>query len=100
VFAFVVERPDRGAALVAWKDGDLIDGEQHAPSMLERGWPHDTVLAVDAFGAARPVELDSGRARLAVSVTPMFLTPRPSVRPHASSGAGTARIRAFDPVYR
>ena len=86
VFAFVVERADSGPALVVWKDGDLIDGEQEAPARLELDWPHDTLVATDAFGVAKTVDLDSGRARLAVSVTPTFLTPQPLRRPHALSG--------------
>jgi hypothetical protein len=81
VFMFAVERPDHGSMLVAWKDGDLIDGEQDVPTLLECEWPGDTLVATDAFGTSRTVELDNGRARLAVSVTPTFLTPQlPSLR--------------------
>lgn len=64
VFAFVVERADYGAALVVWKDGNMTYGEQEAPTVLECDWPHDTLVATDAFGAAKTVEVDSGRARL------------------------------------
>jgi hypothetical protein len=42
--------------------------------VIEWRWPHDTVHAFDVFGAHQPVELDDGRARVAVSVTPVFVS--------------------------
>ena len=89
VFAFVIDRADSDPALVAWKNGDLISGEQEPPTMLEWDWPHDTLVATDAFGAATTLRPTGGRARLAVSITPTFLTSRPLARAHAQS-AGQA----------
>ena len=82
VFAFAVERAEQGSMLVIWKNADLIYGEQDATTLLEWEWPHDTLLATEAFGTTRPAELDRGRARLAVSVTPTFLTPQHPSRHH------------------
>jgi hypothetical protein len=75
VRAFVVDRPERGALTVVWKDGDLVSGEREAPVELEWTWPGDTVGASDAFGARVAVSLERGRAQLGVSVTPTFLEP-------------------------
>ena len=75
VRAFVVDRPERGALTVVWKDGDLVSGEREAPVELEWTWPGDTVGASDAFGARVAVSLERRRVRLGVSVTPTFLEP-------------------------
>jgi hypothetical protein len=92
--AFVVERPHHGSMLVVWKDADLICGEQAAPTFVECDWPHDSLVVTDAFGTARPAELEGSRARLAVSVTPTFLTPqRPSRRPVRSRVGAPASAR-------
>jgi hypothetical protein len=71
--AFVINRPERGALTVVWKDGDLVSGEQEAPVTLEWPWPGDTVVANDALGERVPVSLEGGRVRLDASVTPTFL---------------------------
>jgi hypothetical protein len=93
VFAFVIDRADSGPALVVWKDGDLISGEQEPPTMLEWDWPHDTLVATDAFGAAKTAELAGGRARLAVSVTPTFLTSQPLARAHVPTAGQTPLLQ-------
>ncbi len=71
--AFAVDRDGRGPLAVLWRDGDLIGGEHDAPASIGWPWPHDTVAACDALGAGVAVSLESGRARLPVSVTPVFL---------------------------
>ena len=93
VVAFVVERAKHGSMLVAWKDAHLIDGEQDAPTLLDCDWPHETLVATDAFGTTRPAELDRGRVRLAVPVTPTFLTPQSPRPPHPQPCAQTPRPR-------
>jgi hypothetical protein len=37
-------------------------------------WPAGHPVAVDAFGLTQPVELEEGRMRLQVSLTPLFVT--------------------------
>ena len=73
ICAFVVNRPERGALTVVWKDGDLVSGEQEAPVTLEWPWPGDTVVANNALGERVTVSLEGGRVRLDASVTPTFL---------------------------
>jgi hypothetical protein len=97
VFAFVIDRADSDPALVVWQNGDLIFGEQEPPTMLEWDWPHDTLVATDAFGAATTLQPTGGRARLAVSITPTFLTSQPLARPHARwAGQAPPLQRALD----
>lgn len=74
VFAVTVEHPCRGPLAVLWTAGDLITGEDEAPTVVEWPWPYDAVYAFDVFGAAQQVDLDDGRARVAVSVTPVFVS--------------------------
>ncbi len=57
-----------------WRDGDLIEGERLEPAGIDWPWPHPTVAAGDALGARPAVSLERGRVRVAVSVTPVFLT--------------------------
>ena len=55
--------------------------------------PTRLVVATDAFGTTRPAELDRGRVRLAVGVTPTFLTPQ---SPHTTQRANAVPWRTSD----
>jgi hypothetical protein len=72
--AFEVDRPGRGPLAVLWRDGDLVTGERVDQAAIEWPWPHDAVAARDALGERASVSLGRGRARVALSVTPVFLT--------------------------
>ncbi len=74
VFAFVIERGDRGRLVVLWKDGDLFGGEDEPATVIQWPWPHDGVAAIDALGAVQSVAVHDGRLTVPVSVTPLFVT--------------------------
>ncbi|HTP18027.1 MAG TPA: YceI family protein [Solirubrobacteraceae bacterium] len=73
VFAFTVERHDRGPLVVLWRDADLFSGEDEPPIVVEWPWPYEHAVAVDALGVEHGVALDDGHLTLSVSVTPMFV---------------------------
>jgi hypothetical protein len=64
---------ERGPLNVFWTEGDSFAGEDEPPQLLDWPWPHDTVKAADAFGAARPLFVKNGRLSLGLSVTPLFI---------------------------
>ncbi|HWA17416.1 MAG TPA: hypothetical protein VG757_00325 [Devosia sp.] len=64
---------ERGALDVFWAAGDPFAGEDEPPQLLDWPWPHETVNATDAFGAARPLFIKNGRLSLGLSVTPLFI---------------------------
>jgi hypothetical protein len=74
VFAFTVERPDRGPLVVLWQDGDLFSGEDEPATVVEWPWPHEGAAAIDALGVNPRVSRDNGRLSVPVSVTPVFVS--------------------------
>jgi Beta-galactosidase len=74
LFLFDVRRGGRGPLLVVWRQRDSFAGEDEPPVPFDWPWPATYATAVDAFGQTQPVELEDGRVRLAVSITPLFLT--------------------------
>ena len=70
VFAFTVERPDRGPLVVLWRDGDLFSGEDEPETIVEWPWPHDDAAAIDVLGVGQTVQHHDGHIRVPVSVTP------------------------------
>lgn len=73
VFAFTVERPDRGPLVVLWRDGDLFSGEDEPDTIVEWPWPHDHAAAINVLGVGQTVQHHDGHIRVPVSVTPLFL---------------------------
>jgi hypothetical protein len=71
---FEVRRRGRGPLLVVWERRDSFAGEDDPPVAFDWPWPTARATAVDAFGQAQPVEVLDGRARLQVSLTPLFIT--------------------------
>ncbi len=72
--AFEVDRPGRGPLLVLWDHRDPFDGEDEPPVTLTWPWPAATATVTDAFGRRQIAEPRDGQLRLAVSVTPVFVT--------------------------
>ena len=70
---FDVERPGRGPSLVAWREGDPVDGEAEPPTVVDLAWPASTASLVDVFGATGPGDIHSGQIRLPVGLTPVFV---------------------------
>jgi hypothetical protein len=72
--------------LVAWREGDTFAGEDEPTARVSLPWrPGAGVHAVDALGAAPPVEAGGGRLRLDLGVTPVFLD-EPTVGGWAGGG--------------
>jgi hypothetical protein len=74
LFAFRVDRADRGPLLVVWQHRDTFDGEDEPPVTVSLPWSAPAATAVDTFGAPHPVAVDDGRLRIDVSDTPIFLS--------------------------
>jgi hypothetical protein len=74
LFAFEVERSGHGPLLVLWDQRDAFDGEAEPPVNVEWPWSAPDASAVDAFGADHPVRVRDGKLRLAVSLTPVFVS--------------------------
>jgi len=74
LWVFEVRRRGRGPLLVVWERRDSLAGEDDPPVAFDWPWPAARATAVDAFGQAQPVEVLDGRARLQVSLTPLFIT--------------------------
>ncbi|WP_405086627.1 hypothetical protein [Microbispora sp. NBC_01389] len=75
LFAFEVERPEKGPLLVLWDRRDMVDGEAQPPVTVSWPWDDSAATAVDAFGEPHPVEVRDRRLRLSVSDTPVFVSP-------------------------
>ncbi len=66
---------DPGPLTVAWRTGDTFDGENLPPLATTLPWPLPTARVTDAFGAHCIVETRDGQLPLALTVTPVFVTP-------------------------
>ncbi len=73
VFLFEVDRGARGPLFVIWERRDAFWGEDSPPRNFEWAWSGSTASAVDAFGSMIPVAVDSGRIRVPVSNTPIYV---------------------------
>ena len=81
VSAFAVERRERPALPILWKDGDLFSGEDEPATVVQWPWPHDRADALDALGAHHALDRhDDGHLAVPVSITPLILIP-PTVTP-------------------
>jgi hypothetical protein len=80
VYAFAVERPERGQLLVLWKDGDVFSGEDEPPALIDYPWPHGKALAIDALGTPQRLDVQGGQVQLPIGVTPIFITPHASAK--------------------
>jgi hypothetical protein len=74
VFFFEVDRGKLGQVLVVWDRRDAFTGED-APS-IEVGlpWSAKKAIARDALGHSVPVQVESNRVQLSVSLTPIFIS--------------------------
>jgi hypothetical protein len=71
---FRVDRGDRAPLLVMWDQRDAVEGEHEPPVDVSWPWPAPVASAVDALGGKVETVLDQGRVRLAVSLTPVFVS--------------------------
>jgi hypothetical protein len=75
IFAFEVERGPAGPVCVVWERRDALAGEDAPLTPIEIPWAASGADAEDALGQAVEVKVKDGRARLPVSVTPVFIEP-------------------------
>ena len=73
VYAFRVDREERGPVLVLWRHGDTFDGEDEPGTAVAWPWSSPVAIAVDAFGDTRTIDARAGAVQLDVSVTPIFV---------------------------
>ena len=78
--AFAIVYAEGPPCLVAWRQGDVFDGEDQPATGVELPWPYEAAFVLDAFGARAVVELQPGRARVLLTVTPVFISPKPLMR--------------------
>jgi hypothetical protein len=75
LYAFEVDRADRGPLLVVWDHRDPFDGEDEPPADLSWPWPADSATVTDVFGHGWTVSSQVAQIRLPVSDTPLFVEP-------------------------
>jgi hypothetical protein len=75
LFLFEINRAGKGPAYVLWEKRDAFSGEDAPPTTVEIPWNHGHMSALDAFGHKVPVKVTQERLHVAVSDTPIFLTP-------------------------
>lgn len=82
LYAFEVERAGQEPLLVLWDGRGAVDEEDLPPVAVSWPWPASAATAVDAFGEPHPVEVRDRRLCLAVSGTPVFVSPMNRPRSH------------------
>src|SRR5262249_20188164 len=75
VFLFQVDRGQRGPLFVVWERRDEFNGEGAPAVPFEWSWTSKRASATDALGQAVPAQVDGGKLRLAISLTPIFIEP-------------------------
>jgi hypothetical protein len=73
LYAFEVDRAERGPLLVVWAGRDSFDGEDEPPLAITWPWPDATATVTDVFGDTRTVKAHDGHIALEVSLTPLFV---------------------------
>jgi len=77
LYLFEVTRRDRPPLFVVWERRDTFTGEHAPPTPSDLAWSSKEAHAVDALGQPVVGTVSSGRLRLPVSVTPIFIEPAP-----------------------
>jgi hypothetical protein len=75
IYLFVVDRGTRGPLYVIWEQRDAFSGEDSPAVPFDFPWTFAKASAVDALGAAVPVQVKEGRLSLPVSLTPIYIEP-------------------------
>jgi hypothetical protein len=75
IYLFEAQRRKRGPLNVLWERRDLFSGEEQPAVAFAWPWPVPRAEAVDALGQMVPAQVEGGRVRLDVSVTPIFVEP-------------------------
>ncbi|HVV74311.1 MAG TPA: hypothetical protein VHI52_22950 [Verrucomicrobiae bacterium] len=75
MYFFKIDRGQRGPGYVVWERRDEFNGEDSPPAPFDCAWESDKAGAVDALGQTVATQVEGGRLRLAVSLTPIFLEP-------------------------
>jgi hypothetical protein len=75
IYLFRVDRGARGPLYVVWERRDAFSGEDSPAVPFGFPWRFAKASAVDALGAAVPVQVKDGRLSLPVSLTPIYVEP-------------------------
>src|SRR4029077_1486833 len=74
LYAFDVDRDDRGPLLVLWDQRDAFDGEDEPPVTITWPWPGAAAVVTDAFGHTETVQARDGQIELKAGATPVYIT--------------------------
>ena len=74
VFLFEVDRGKHGPVFVIWDRRDAFTGEDAPEISVAIPWVKKKASALDTLGRVVPVQIASNRLRLAVSLTPIFIS--------------------------
>jgi hypothetical protein len=75
VFLFRVDRGQRGPLFVVWERRDEFNGEDAPAIPFDWSWTSKRASATDALGQTVPSQVEDGKVRLAISLTPIFVEP-------------------------
>ena len=75
VFLFQVDRGQRGPLFVVWERRDEFNGEDAPAVAFDWSWTSKRARATDALGQRVPVQVEDGKLRLEISLTPIFIEP-------------------------
>lgn len=79
IFLFKIDRRHRAPLYVVWERRDAFSGEDLPAVPFSCHWDVPDAVAIDALGEAVPTKVADGRVYLSLSLTPIFLEPRPEV---------------------
>jgi hypothetical protein len=74
VFLFEVDRGKRGPVFVVWDRRDAFTGEDAPEISISLPWVTKKANALDVLGRVVPVQIAGNRLKLAVSLTPVFIS--------------------------
>jgi hypothetical protein len=75
VFLFQVDRGQRGPLFVVWERRDEFNGEDAPAIPFDCYWSSKRASATDVLGHVVPAQVEGGKVRLAISLTPIFIEP-------------------------
>ena len=75
VFLFQVDRGQRGPLFVVWERRDEFNGEDAPAVAFDWSWTSKRASATDALGQPVAAQVEGGKLRMEISLTPIFIEP-------------------------